>query len=341
MKERLYIIGNGFDRHHGAQSSYYDFRKYLTHRNVNIIKSFDLYFGPRSLSWTLFHPILIDWYFGDSPNLHLPVPKNEWAMEWLWSDFEKCLSMLDREKIMDILDMKLPSQSLDDEGFRYADYYAPLDEIEYRVNLCNFEMRYQFHKWIKTLQYAKGYKRKMVEVDRGALFLNFNYTEFLESVYGVSREHICYIHGSKRDPYGSLVLGHHLDEQRAYETWIHKNRNRRRNRPNQKDKKGRYFANDKLCYLAYFLDKPDRGNWRNPIRYYAAEDAKRRFEGYYRDSYKDTASIIRQHEGFFVALQDVKEVTVMGHSLSEVDMDYFRKIMASIGDIEHVQFECM
>lgn len=28
-----------------------------------------------------------------------------------------------------------------------------------------------------------------------ALFINFNYTETLESIYGISRHQICYIHG--------------------------------------------------------------------------------------------------------------------------------------------------
>ena len=174
MSERLYIIGNGFDRYHGAPS-YYDFRTYLTHHNVDIIKTFDLYFGPRSLGWTLAHPILIDWYFGDFPDFHLPIPKNEWSMKWLWSDFERCLSMLNREKLMDILDVELPNLFEDDEDFNYGDYFITLDDISERVRLCSFEMRYQFHKWIKTLQYAKGYKRRMIELDREALYLNFNY----------------------------------------------------------------------------------------------------------------------------------------------------------------------
>lgn len=338
MSERLYIIGNGFDRYHGAPSSYYDFRTYLTHHNVDIIKTFDLYFGPRSLGWTLAHPILIDWYFGDFPDFHLPVPKNEWSMKWLWSDFERCLSMLNREKLMDILDVKLPNLFEDDEDFNYGDYFITLDDISERVRLCSFEMRYQFHKWIKTLQYAKGYKRRMIELDQDALYLNFNYTEFLESVYGVAHENICYIHGSKRDKYGSLVLGHHLEEEREYEMWIHKNRNRKRNRPNLKGKNGKYFANDKLCYLAYFLDKPKKGNWRNPIRYYAVEGAMERFEGYYHDSYKDTETVILQHEGFFRNLAGIKEITVIGHSLSDVDMAYFEKIVASIADIGRVRW---
>ena len=339
MRELLYIIGNGFDRYHGAKSSYYDFRKYLTHHNVDIIKTFDLYFGPRSLSWTIPHPFLIEWYFGDFPYHKLPIPKNEWSMKWLWSDFERCLSMLNREKLMDILDLKLPTLYEEDDDFSYADYFAPLDEISDRINLCSYEMRYHFHKWIGTLQYAKGYKKKMLSLDANAFYLSFNYTEFLESVYGIPRENICYIHGSKKDRYGSLVLGHHIEDDKEYDMWIHKNKNRKRNRANQKDKRGKYFANDKLCYLAYFLRKPENGNWRNPIRYYAIESAKERYEGYYRDSYKDTDSIISQHEEFFNLLADVKEIVVIGHSLSDVDMAYFEKIVDSVSDISHVKWQ--
>ena len=140
----LYVIGNGFDRYHGAVSSYYDFRKYLLHHNIDIIKTFDLYFGPRSLSYTIGHPILIEWYFGDFPYDHVPVPQNAWTMKWLWSDFERCLSMLNREKVMDILDVKLPTLYEDDEDFSYAEYFAPLDEISDRIALCSFEMCYHF-----------------------------------------------------------------------------------------------------------------------------------------------------------------------------------------------------
>ena len=47
--KHLYIIGNGFDLYHGAESSYADFRKYLLHHNVDVVKSLELFFGPRSL----------------------------------------------------------------------------------------------------------------------------------------------------------------------------------------------------------------------------------------------------------------------------------------------------
>ncbi|MDD4721079.1 MAG: hypothetical protein PHQ88_09555 [Bacteroides sp.] len=69
------------------------------------------------------------------------------------------------------------------------------------------------------------------------------------------------------------------------------NKNRRRYRHNLKDKRGKYFPNDKLVYLAFFLKDETKGNWRNPIRYYAVDHIEHR----------------------------LKEITVLGHSLGNVD----------------------
>lgn len=55
--KHLYVIGNGFDRYHGAQSGYMSFRKYLFKRNPQIVGFFDLYFGPRSLERSFSSPV--------------------------------------------------------------------------------------------------------------------------------------------------------------------------------------------------------------------------------------------------------------------------------------------
>lgn len=100
----------------------------------------------------------------------------------------------------------------------------------------------------------------MLYLDPNAAYLNFNYTLFLETEYNISREHILYIHGDRRQKFGSLVLGHNVeDNEVAFEEWVHKHKNRRRYRPNLKDKKGKYFANDKLVYLAFFLKDMKKG----------------------------------------------------------------------------------
>lgn len=327
----LYVIGNGFDLYHGAMSQYRHFREYLLRVSPGIVASFDLYFGPKSLQRSFRSPV------GLLCCMKLPWEYNrtiaeeaEWSKEHLWGDFEGHLSELNREKVFDILDMNLPDIDESDPSFRYSAYYGPLDDIAEVVRNCTFEMKYRFHRWVNTLHYKKGFKKKMLPIDKDALFLNFNYTTFLESEYGISQENICYIHGNRKDKFGSLILGHHVNDDAAYRQWKHKNRNRRRYRDVQKDSKGRYFANDKLTYLAFFLKDEQKGNWRLPIRYYAVEAAEDRLEKYYEENYKNTHAIISTHKGFFGSLTEVDTITIIGHSLSEVDMAYFKMLKASV-----------
>lgn len=329
----LYIIGNGFDRYHGAESGYMNFRRYLYKRDPMIVGYFDLYFGPRSLDRSFSSPL--GWLWCMQPydfRRHYGVryPIATWTKSNLWCDFERYMGELNREKVFDVLDSKLPTIDEDDDNFSYASFFSPLDEIKGMVDLCTTKMRYHFHRWVNTLHYQKGFKGRMLDIDREALFLNFNYTLFLESEYGVDNGNICYIHGSRKDPLGSLVLGHHSNDEEAFERWIYKNKNRRRYRAVQKDDKGHYYPNDKLVYLAYFLEDDTKSNWRLPIRYYAADYARYYFEGYYSDTEKKTDCIIAKHEAFFDSLKDIKEVTVLGHSLADVDMPYFFKVKESI-----------
>ena len=90
----------------------------------------------------------------------------------------------------------------------------------------------------------------MLNLDKDAIFLNFNYTLFLESEYSIPADRICYIHGNRKDRFGTLVLGHHSDDDTAFDNWIHKNQNRRRYRHVQKDKKqsDRRLTIHRRCY---------------------------------------------------------------------------------------------
>lgn len=337
--KHLYVIGNGFDRYHGAESGYMSFRRYLYRRSPQTVGYFDLYFGPRSLDRSFSTPVGWFWcmqpyeYRHDEYGLRYPVAT--WSRSNLWRDFETYLSELNREKVFDILDMQLPRVDVDDEDFSYAQFYAPLDDITNAVASCTFEMKYHFHRWINTLHYAKGFRKRLLNIDKDAVFLNFNYTLFLESEYGIPAEQICYIHGSRMDKLGSLVLGHHSEDQQAFERWKHKNQNRRRYRHVQKDKKGRYFRNDKLAYLAFFHEKDWTGNWRLPIRYYAVEAAEERLEKYYYTNFKNTRKIIDAHMGFFDSLGSIENITIIGCSLGSIDMDYYKQIRSSVkGDAQ-------
>ena len=327
LSQTLYIIGNGFDQYHGAQSSYWAFRQYLLRCAPEVVMAFDLYWGPGTLLNSFEHPQHIEQCLLCNPNNY---HHSNWTVDHLWADFERYLAELNREKVMTLADWYLPKIDEDDERFSYAEYFLPIDRIKEQIYFTTFEMRYRFHKWVNTLHYERGFRKKMLPLDSNALYLNFNYTLFLESEYHIPCEQICYIHGSRRDKYGSLVLGHSENPEWAFERWIHQHQNQRRFRPNLKDKKGRWYANDRLTYLAYFLEDETKGNWRLPIRYYAQEAIQDVIEGYYDDSLKRTESIIDQHQSFFDSLKEVRKIVILGHSLSDVDMPYFDKIANSI-----------
>lgn len=44
---------------------------------------------------------------------------------------------------------------------------------------------------------------------------------------------------------------------------------------------------------------------------------------------KDSSEIIKLHQNFFDGLRNISSVIVIGHSLSEVDYDYFREMIES------------
>ena len=73
------------------------------------------------------------------------------------------------------------------------------------------ELNYRFKKWLKTLKVESNHRPfSMLHGDYKVL--NFNYKEFVETLYGAKRENICYIHGCRRTEKGKrpdeIILGH-------------------------------------------------------------------------------------------------------------------------------------
>ena len=69
----------------------------------------------------------------------------------------------------------------------------------------------RFQDWVDQL--TVGTKdRPLAGMFRRGKVLCFNYTEFVEQLYGIPEENVCYIHGCRRKKKGlpreRLVLGH-------------------------------------------------------------------------------------------------------------------------------------
>ena len=128
--------------------------------------------------------------------------------------------------------------------------------------------------------------------------LCFNYTEFVESLYGVKPENVCYIHGCRRKKKGfpkeKLILGH---------------------MPGASDE-----AFDRF-------DSWNKGKgYKNAMIAVAQENVIDLISEYDKDLTKNCDEIIADHDDFISSLIDVEEIVVIGHSFSNVDWPYFRKI---------------
>lgn len=52
---------------------------------------------------------------------------------------------------------------------------------------------------------------------------------------------------------------------------------------------------------------------------------------YFFKTFKPTEEIIKNQEEYFASLKNVREIFVLGHSLSTIDQCYFQKIINSVG----------
>ena len=109
----------------------------------------------------------------------------------------------------------------------------------------------------------------------------------LEEVYGIDDLDICHIHNSIKD--GEVILGHGNYE---------KKREAKLNKIEAQE-----LYEDKVSAIYSVLSD------------------------YYEKTEKETSRIIFLNKNFFNKLQNVEQVTIIGHSLGSVDIPYFNEIV--------------
>jgi hypothetical protein len=302
---KLYITGNGFDLHHGVKSSYYDFKNYLKKANPELLTELES--------------------FIDCENI--------------WSDFENSLAFLSREKIMEAVDIGLPNKDPDDEDFSVAEYEIALEQATGRVWQFTDNLKYWFHKWIKKMNVSNIEKYRCLQLDKDAFFINFNYTDLLETCYQISGEQIIYLHGNKNDKVESIILGHGHNPDQTLTDWIRKNRKEKRFQPVLKNKKGKFYHNNRLSYFAWFVTEKEMEKRLSPVRYYAIDRVVGEIEDYYEKSQKKVSAVLKKHEYELNKLEDVQEIIILGHSLSEVDREYFKYLQTHHKNPESIKWK--
>jgi hypothetical protein len=175
LSDTLYIIGNGFDLHHGIQSSYRTFGQYLKaldHRTYEVVER------------------------------HFDVNAEFWA------EFEDGLAHFDSDTLIQDATNSLVSYGA--ENWRDAHHHDYQYEIKQAVDAISKTLRARFGDWIRQLRIPESSEiaNVSVPIDPSATFLNFNYIASLQRLYNVPEKNILHIHGAASDPNALLVLGH-------------------------------------------------------------------------------------------------------------------------------------
>lgn len=205
----LYIIGNGFDLHHGVASSYASFYKWLEKHDFEL---FNLY-------------------------------ETVCSYDALWSDFETSMAYVDRDYFLAAGEAMLPDSKSDPDDWTMADFLLGGDTARCMAENLIDDLKKDFHKWVCTLHAPRDYNQKKLYIDDYARFLSFNYTTFLESHYGIPSSQVNHIHGVKTQQWGSLVVGHAEDNDKIFDKWW---KSKGYDRPHYKKSGKKYFKRDNI-----------------------------------------------------------------------------------------------
>lgn len=268
--ETLAIVGNGFDLMHGAQSQYSKFRDFLDRRS--------------DLRWSL---------------------ENYLDCDDLWGDFEGALAYLDHSAMLGDIDNCLQEFGAYKHALFDSEFVLGLKRAIMPAQIICEDLPVEFKRWINTLS-VDGKKRISQEsMQRFDAFINFNYTNFLETLYGIPKEKILYLHGCRQDDSRELIIGHKpcdMVEDGVKKTVF----------PG-------YYGGKKLEMVNIA--------WQEAIEY---------LQEYEVILEKNTQKVIENNADFWSRLSGLKCIVVVGHSLSEVDYPYFEKIIKSCVEADKI-----
>lgn len=255
----LYIIGNGFDRHHDVKSSYQDFANWLKKNN-----------------WGLYKKL-----------------SEVCKVDYLWKDFERALAYVNRDYFLNMGEVLLPKGWTEDDT--YAELYYPQDYVRGEAENLWSDIVKWFGKWVCSVKWERESDKKKVRIDYEARFITFNYTPFLETKYGIPAENILYIHGKATDQKRAPIIGH--DGTDTFDNWY-----KTAGKAQKRHYKGLH------------------------ARLPEVEMMTESVEEFYSLSEKPVQEILKQNQEFISDLYDVKHIYVLGHSLGNVDIPYFKAI---------------
>ena len=274
----LYSIGNGFDLMHGVRSSYYAFRDFLGKHNP-LLFALEKFLTP----------------------------------EDIWVDFEDALAHFDMQAMCSksLVDNRLDTFEAYNKDAGASTFFLAAEAAANPILTVAYKLQRSLRMWVEALSVGTA-DRPLRNMFRNGKVLCFNYTEFVETLYGVSENNVCYIHGCRRKkkyhPKETLMLGHMPGA-----------------------------SND-----AYDFDDDISVKTKDPYNLYILEEAQEQVFRLVAECdealTKNCRDIITAHEAFFAGLNKIEKIIVIGHSLAPVDEAYFSEVASRLPDVRNTQW---
>lgn len=168
---KLYICGNGFDMHHKLPTGYGDYKEFLKNHHPYILKEYDQF------------PYLTETSTLDR-----------------WADVEAALCIDYDELFYESVHENYPDLNNESDS-RWYEIDIDVDMLTRFIN--DFTGRCFFEWILKAEQHEAVADLKL---DKNALYINFNYTNTIQRLYGISEDSILHIHGALKNLNGADVL---------------------------------------------------------------------------------------------------------------------------------------
>jgi len=189
-KTNLVIVGNGFDRWVGLNTSFDNFHEYYLQRRKALMKK--LHISPYKIveedCTQRFGPVEV--FYGDPYDL-IELDDD------FWSSFEESLSDIDAFKLNAV----------------FGKDRADIKDLRRCAKNADKILRKAFCDWVHSININSGKSGRFID---NCVFINFNYTATLTKKFGVDADKEFHIHGEASDP-KSIIYGHTAHPQEPEE----------------------------------------------------------------------------------------------------------------------------
>jgi len=220
----------------------------------------------------------------------------------VWSDFETAFGKFSIKRFLYDNEHLLPDENSDRDGERYI---LP-DYAENVIKNLIVDLYNKLNDWIVNIN-NYSVDRKLLSFEKSSFFLTFNYTDTLERVYNILESNILHLHG-------------------------------------QADKRYEYKNHPGYCFEQEIRDTEIIfGHAFNPLDCKTIAPEKKGASAFveaetidklllfFHKTMKNTTHVMQRNSYFFDIhnLSQFDKIVIFGHSMSEIDLPYFRKILSN------------